>query len=239
MPSPARPERRCCHESRQYADPCAMLEAVVAITSGVLIWIGLWDSIEVLLPSSWHWRLLMIIVGLIGLFATRTLYDQEALHLVRRGQPRQRTGATLLPSNELMLGGCGTNEDEEAMSVPRSPVMPATPATPSAKQENPRRFFNAPPPDARRCCRALFALGVGLMVWVGIWDLVDYNVLPALTNSSCAAAEAHPGPLQLSRSPGCMAVKFTLVVVGSLGLWATRTLYGSADVAEVQFQPYR
>ena len=79
---------------------------------------------------------------------------------------------------------------------------------------------------------------LGLTVWVGIWDLVDYTILPAITNSSCAVAETQPGPSQLTKSFGCIATKISVIVLGTGGLWVTRSLYGSTDVAEAQFQPY-
>lgn len=249
--------RKFCADSRDYlAEPCAIAEALLAIASGVLLWMGWWDLIEVLLPSAWQWRLAMVVLGVVGLCATRTLYDREALHMMRRGRRAKHEQHDVLMSSMETGGGDGGGESGRCGgsandSVPESPKTPATHATlppaalsssstASAAARGERLFFNAPKLSARRCCRALAAILIGLSVWVGIWDLVDYNLLPALTNSSCAIAEAHPGPFQLSSSPSCIAVKLILIVLGTLGLWVTRSLYGSRESVHEppQFQPY-
>ena len=56
-------------------------------------------------------------------------------------------------------------------------------------------------------------------------------------NVSCAAAEAHPGPVQVVRAPGCLAYKLLVGLVGVVGLWATRALYGRTYVHTPQFTP--
>ena len=66
------------------------LEALISITSGMLLWMGFWDIVEVLLPPEWYWRLGMIVVGVVGLFATRTMYDKSMLALVRSRETRAR-----------------------------------------------------------------------------------------------------------------------------------------------------
>ena len=44
--------------------PMAMLEAMVAISAGVLLWMGFWDFIDVyLVPRQWWAKLCMVIVG--------------------------------------------------------------------------------------------------------------------------------------------------------------------------------
>ena len=43
--------------------------------------------------------------------------------------------------------------------------------------ERGRTYFNAPPFSALKCGRAL-AIFVGLTLWVGVWDLVDYHRCP-------------------------------------------------------------
>ena len=51
---------------RRYFEPLAVLEATVAIMSGVLIWMGFWDLVEEIIPDTWYNKLLMILVGLMG-----------------------------------------------------------------------------------------------------------------------------------------------------------------------------
>ena len=58
--------------------PMAMLEAMVAISAGVLLWMGFWDFIDVyLVPRQWWAKLCMVIVGAIGSIVTRSLYDEQ------------------------------------------------------------------------------------------------------------------------------------------------------------------
>ena len=83
----------------------------------------------------------------------------------------------------------------------------------------------------------MLAIFAGLTVWVGIWDLIDYHVLPFLSRT-CDAAGAEPGPAELLRSPGCCALKLSLVAVGAIGLWATRSLYGRESGRSAQFQRF-
>jgi len=60
--------------------PMAMLEAMVAISAGVLLWMGFWDFIDVyLVPRQWWAKLCMVIIGASNLLAlaltpTRTLH---------------------------------------------------------------------------------------------------------------------------------------------------------------------
>jgi hypothetical protein len=58
--------------------PMAMLEAMVAISAGVLLWMGFWDFIDVyLVPRQWWAKLCMVIVGALGSILTRSLYDEQ------------------------------------------------------------------------------------------------------------------------------------------------------------------
>ena len=91
-----------------------------------------------------------------------------------------------------------------------------------------RRYFRPPPLSFARCTRALFAIFVGLTLWVGVWDLVDYHLLPALTDS----CKHEP-------SPACGALKAGLVALGALGLYCTRSLYGEKVVHAAQFQRFQ
>ena len=61
---------------------------------------------------------------------------------------------------------------------------------------------------------------------VGIWDLVDEHILPAIFTSCVKEPSA-----------GCAAVKLSLICIGALGMYWTRSLYGDRMVQPSQFQP--
>ena len=82
--------RKAVEELAHYFEPVAVAEALAAITSGVLIWMGWWDLLEILLPPDWYFRLILIIIGLVGLIMTGTLYDRTMLQTVR--QMKDQTG---------------------------------------------------------------------------------------------------------------------------------------------------
>ena len=96
-----------------------------------------------------------------------------------------------------------------------------------------RTYFNAPPFSALKCGRALLAIFVGLTLWVGVWDLVDYHLLPAAV--AACAAEADDGGPRL----GCALVKLGLIALGALGLYCTRSLYGARSKGAAQFQRFQ
>ena len=145
---------------------------------------------------------------LAGLLCTRTLYDKEMLQAIR------------------MSNGLGGRADPLVSDAARSDAT----QEPAADAKLQRRYFRPPPFRLSRCARSLFAIFVGLTLWVGVWDLVDYHVLPALT-STCASAN--------EPNPSCGAVKAGLVVIGALGLYCTRSLYGEKKVHAAQFQRFQ
>ena len=70
--------RRSAARRSNQLKPMAMLEAMVAISSGVLLWMGFWDFIDVyLVPREWWAKLCMIVVGALGSIMTRSLYDEQ------------------------------------------------------------------------------------------------------------------------------------------------------------------
>ena len=106
--------RRLCRGSLRYWEPCAFFEALVSIFSGMLLWMGFWDLIEMLLPPDAFTRLAMIAVGIIGLFGTRTMYDKSVLQSVRsRSEREERADAAMLSSME-MANYAGEGEGSNA-----------------------------------------------------------------------------------------------------------------------------
>ena len=67
-------------------EPAALAEALVAIVSGVILWMGLWDLIEECVPAVWYAKFLMVVGGGTGLLCTRQLYDDQQ---AARPQPYQ------------------------------------------------------------------------------------------------------------------------------------------------------
>lgn len=324
----------------RYWEPCIFFEALVSIFSGMMLWLGFWDLLEMLLPPDAYTRLAMILIGIVGLFASRTMYDKSVLASIRSHEDRaERDDAAMLSSMEMACGGSvssnsrsSSNGDDGGMSricsdgsmcghgdlrnggstVERggyssggvgadsggggssadgggsgsgggdsgicSSIATAAAArghlavreadsgsaddgtagklnaegmttrTPSAARARParpaRRVFDAPRPDARRCGRALFAILVGLTLWVGLWDMVDYHLIPSAfpgaqnATSICEAADADPGPRQLLRAPGCVALRLGIFAIGVGGLWVTRSLYGTVQVHAAQFSRF-
>jgi hypothetical protein len=229
----------------RYWDPLLALEALVSLASGVLLWIGWWDVIELIIPAGWGWRLAMIILGSVGLFSTRTLYDKKMLRSIRKGKVSsgERVDAAMLSSMELG-SSCSDNSgrDRDGQLSPASSAEPSAAACDEDAQSTrgepstaKRLYFDAPRLDAKRCSSALFRILVSLTVWVGIWDLIDYSILPALT-SACDSAGSNPGPMELLRSPGCIGIKLLLVLIGAIGLWSTRSLYGDETPRGAVFQ---
>ena len=90
-------------------EPVALCEALVAVTSGVLLWMGLWDLIEEVVPAVWYAKMLMIIIGGSGLYLMRQLYHGQQLQasmrttlVLRRGAPAPRR--TLSAALSLLVG---------------------------------------------------------------------------------------------------------------------------------------
>jgi hypothetical protein len=73
------------------------------------------------------------------------------------------------------------------------------------------------------------SLGHPVTLQVGLWDLIDYFIIPAIFD--VCSEENLP-------SLGCLGVKLSLVLVGAVGLYWTRSLYGDTRVHSAQFQRY-
>ena len=107
--------------------------------------------------------------------------------------------------------------------------------SPAAARGPAKRVHFAPPrPNAKKCARALLSIVMGLTLWVGLWDLIDYHLLP-LIHPTCHEREAGPDAWHWPGA-GCVGFRLGLVVVGLVCLWATRSLYGDATVRTAMFQ---
>ena len=278
-----RPQQQQSSWIRAYnCQPLAMLEAFVAIFSGVLLWMGFWDFIDVyMVPRQWWAKLCMVLVGALGLFLTRTLYDEQEPAADEEpkpegpGSPRSPRSASLemppaacpkrerstssssmppvfgspvsqlraesrspLASRLRALAGHG-DEPTSYRQVSSSQPVPSAEDDGDADEERPRaagaskpagaslerRYFDAPQFSCSRCTRALFSILSGLTLWVGIWDLIDEHLLPGIFKACVSEPDV-----------GCAEVKLSLIGIGALGMYVTRSLYGATQGQGAQFQ---
>jgi hypothetical protein len=127
-----------------YFHPLAVSEALVSITAGVLLWMGVWDLLDAyLVPREWWAKLFMIFAGGFALFSTRTLYDET--HVIAldshadkgRGSyasldGHQPTGADDAAQPASSLCGCCVRQTKSA-SPPNIEVELEPSAPPSAR----------------------------------------------------------------------------------------------------------
>lgn len=266
--------------------PLAMMEAMVAIAAGVLLWMGFWDFIDVyLVPRQWWAKLCMVIVGALGSILTRSLYDEQLDYVhpsgggdvddpprsprsanleeaPRRLPPlsRERSGSSSFSGMPPVLGSpvlsnspiasrlrdltakrnssayaaitpeadnnVPTAQDDADDEAPPTRAPPNSAARGGASPARPRKYFDPPRFSCGRCTSSLLTILSGLTLWVGIWDLVDEHILPAIFTSCVKEPSA-----------GCAAVKLSLICIGALGMYWTRSLYGDRMVQPSQFQP--
>jgi len=200
-----------------------MAEAAIAICSGALLWIGCWDVLDsYLVPTAWWAKLCMLLVGLIGTLATRSLYDRTALLPPPLHDDVEGTSACV-EDNSMLPPALPA----ELSPRPRSLGVQNLDTVSPWDRANERRccFCLQPPPfSLSSCSRALLATFAGLTMWVGLWDLIEEHMVPTLFHTC-----------QDEPTLGCASVKLSLVALGALGLYLTRSLYGEQGIS-VQFQ---
>jgi len=148
--------------------------------------------------------------------------------------------------------------------APHAPALHGLAAQNRAPREQleTRRYFNPPKFVLSKFCRSTMAIVSGLAVWVrplrlkhsfernvdaqcktsltsfkpqpnapqvGLWDLLDYWIIPSIFDV-CSETNLP--------SIGCLVVKSGLILIGALGLYSTRSLYGDNKVHSAQFQRY-
>lgn len=234
----------------RYFDAMAILESFVAITSGILVWLGLWDLFTIhLLPSTLAAKLTLVAISLASLYSNRTLYDKQLILLRAKERARRslsagastasvsRESSGMAVSTTMQPGAAQLAEQPSASgaalllpdlrrAVGQQPItMPPDDQLPAQLPARMRRlYFDAPPFNLRRLCRAMFALFANLSLWIGMYDTLDYHLLPALFKA-CVTCE---GP--------CALVKAGCIVLGLLGLYWTRALYGDVVIKSANFQ---
>lgn len=235
----------------RYFDGMAILESFVAIASGILVWLGLWDLFTVhIFSHTVGAKLSLVAVSVAALYGNRTLYDKQLIQL--RAKERERrllstgapaAGGSVEPASaDSSSAGAASREaaPAEAGSRPTGlgplsigsaataellPRMPGGRPGAGAEPARMRRlYFDAPPFNLRRLSRATFALFANLSVWIGMYDTLDYHLIPALF-PTCAGPERP-----------CALVKGGCILLGLYGLYWTRALYGEVDLKCANFQ---
>jgi len=248
---------------RLQAEPAALAEATIAICSGALLWIGYWDFLDsYLVPTAWWSKLSMFLVGALGALWTRSLYAEEPRRPIRYSETG--TSAALDDGDDppplhdgppglievLSPRGrsLGQSEDDDLEVAVRGtpgktpgrmartrPIKGGgkrgnggedrTPCCSASLQGSKLCFLNPPKFSCSRCGRSLLATFSGLTMWVGLWDLIESHMLPTLF-TSCSHEP----------STGCALVKLSLIAIGAVGLYLTRSLYTEHSIGTVQFQ---
>lgn len=232
--------RKWLEGHRRYFDAMAILESLVAIMSGITVWLGTWDLLDNhLLPDTVTSKLLLIIFSLLALYASRTLYDKE-LTVLREKERRRRMSVPSntphaaphasdvhleAPAGEQHAALDQTNGGADSAATPpldanSAPARSTLPVPPLPMR---RLYFDAPPFSAARFARASFALLASLTLWIGMWDMLDYHIIPGIFKV-CVNDEWQ-----------CSFVKAGCVVIGLTGLYLTRTLYGTDSVKNAHF----
>ncbi|KAJ1632519.1 hypothetical protein T492DRAFT_988336 [Pavlovales sp. CCMP2436] len=231
--------RKWCIGQWRYFDAMAIIESLVAITSGIVVWLGMWDLMDNhLLPDTVAAKLLVIMASLTTLFLSRTLYDKELITL-RANERRRRAEVKLklaLQASGIALADASAAPSAHRMSGPLQGGLPVEieiatsswPAFAAAPTQPPqdtmrRLYFDAPPFSPSLFARASLALLSSLALWIGMWDLLDYHLIPALF-ASCRRDEWQ-----------CAFVKAGCVSLGLTGLYYTRALYGTDRVKSAHF----
>jgi len=280
---------KCVRGNIRYFDALAIVESLVSIISGIIVWMGLWDLLgDHIVPDSIGAKSAVVIVGLVAVYGNRTLYDKELLRSRAQERERRRVPGS---GSESAAQPAAAEVELPAVSSTSPSAHPAGPpamaevrvdirgeyAAPAAS-EPPRvvswhagadtaailrhqsrswigtamtgkplpahngalpehhapdahhhaamrrLYFDAPPFKLRSFLRASFALLAGLTLWIGIWDLLDYHLIHLLF--PCCRRPDWP----------CAFVKAALVILGLLGLYSTRSLYGEDTVKSAHFQ---
>ena len=235
---------------RQSVEAPAVAEAIIAVCSGALLWIGWWDFLDVyLVPNSWWSKLCMLFVGAIGAVATRSLYavpsppsahsaegtsaaiDDDEEECIRASREQSALPGAFSPHSRAI--GARLGDEAAGRRAARTSASASTAGAVRSRLARARaaaarsRWCCLKPPklSGMRCARALLATFSGLTMWVGLWDLLDVHVLPTLFT----ACKHEP-------TTGCAFVKLGLVAIGAIGLYLTRSLYGEEGITVVQFQ---
>ena len=198
--------------------PWQILEALASIFFTNLFWVGLWDLLDnTVFPSDTSGQMLLLVcLGVLGLYLTDSLYDppQDTVAKPRRPAEGMRM---VLSGRQPWPGAEGDGEDE---------LRPLTGGTPEDldgldKPCVPPRF------ELRRFTERVLASTAAVLLWTGVWNELDANLLPKVCSynacSECSVYGEFP----------CAWYKIMFVVVGLAGQYLTRTLYRDDEVSYV------
>ena len=192
-----------------------LLRAQAIFLSGLLFWLGVWDFTDIWAPSRLWLALAMVFGGATGL-----------LCVVHQRYLCCRAGAEddLTPEEAQLLSAAqpeaGRHSDGWLSRVASSAsVLRAAPLMDAGHP------FAAPPSARglwlRRSLLGLVNVACGLTMYVGVWDILDYWLIPRVP--ACATNDV---------GAACASFKLGLAALGLLGLLVTGGLAAAADAGE-------
>jgi hypothetical protein len=224
---------------------CAKLRALFRLQltwfSGLLLWIGFWDASDLLYAYMddldgvpvWLQPLIEVIIGAAGL--TAVLYLSHVNHpllAARRGTTEDRTLEEHGPNPLAEPLRSPANGNSRHASVAPSLASLPHPAMPTAVcGACCPAWWRANGVSASASLVGLFVVMCDLMMYVGLWNIIDYSVLDELPYCDPGVWD-NPVEHAASRGSWCVpevAVKLALGVVGACGLTATGGLACAAN----------
>ena len=220
----------------------AVAEALIAICSGALLWIGWRDFLdEYLVPESWWSKLCMLLVGAVGAIATRSLYATADA----RPHPIHTAaeGTSIVDDEEGAMP-----QDLPALHKPFRPIraqsaLVSARALLRAEALRPRRTAAGARTVGglrQRIARARAAAAQSRWCWlhppkfsgtaspcVARNIFCAHDVVGVWTADACAPVAVQR--LQARAHDGLRICKLGLVAIGVVGLYLTRSLYGDEE----------
>lgn len=185
------------------------LESLLALLFANLFWVGLWDLLDnTVFPEENSVQMLSLVVGgALLLYFSNSLYEppQKKFKQPQKSDSDVHDSATdqKLPFLRELA------EDDPALDVQDGPFVPP-------------RF------EPRRLTERVLANVGAVIIWTGIWDQIDVNVLPQMCSyHSCGNCEKY------GTFP-CAWYKILFIFVGLVGMYFTRSLYTDREVTYVK-----
>ena len=209
--------------------PCGyarrLLRAQAIFLSGLLFWLGIWDVTDIWAPYHLWLALAMVFGGAAGLLcvvhqrdccggvngANGELTPEEAQLLSTAHADVARHSDGWLSR----VASSAASAVIRAVPLPTDAPSPELGAHPIVAPSSTRGAW------LRRSLLGLVNVACGLIMYVGVWDILDYWLIPRIP--ACATNDV---------GPECASLKLGLAAVGLLGLLVTGGLAAAADAGE-------